>query len=388
MQKPAFGVLIAISFSHLLNDLIQSLVVALYPLLRSEFVLSFAQIGLITLVFQLTASLLQPLVGIYTDRRAMPYSLAFGMLSTLAGLLLFAYANSYALLLVGAATIGIGSSIFHPESSRVARMASAGQSGLAQSIFQVGGNIGMAFGPLLAAWIVLPNGQKSIVWFAFLTFVAMIILTGVGNWYKAQTKIKKATATTPHTPFPKPFVLKVMSMLFVLMFSKFFYLASISSYLIFYLVERFSISEIDAQYHLFFFLASVAVGTIAGGGIGDRIGHKNIIAISIVGSAPFALMLPFVGLSASTLLFIIIGLLLASAFPAIVVYAQDLLPDRVGMVSGLFFGIAFGLGGIGAGVLGFVADSVGIISLYHITALLPLLGIVAFYLPNLKQNVT
>ncbi|MDY0238435.1 MAG: MFS transporter [Campylobacterales bacterium] len=385
-EKPSFKILGAVSISHFLNDLMQSLIVALYPLLRSEFTLSFAQIGLITLTFQLTASMLQPLVGLYTDKHPKPYSLAYGMACTFFGLILFAFATNYLILLIAVAIVGTGSSIFHPESSRVARMASGGRFGLAQSIFQVGGNAGSAVGPLLAAWIVLPNGQKSIAWFATIAFIAMVILIGVGNWYKTKQISLKKVASKIVNPFTKKEVTKVLIILLILMFSKFFYLASINSYLMFYLTQSFDLGLKQAQYHLFYFLFSVALGTVLGGPIGDKIGRKKIILISIFGVAPFALMLPYLNLLHSTILLSIIGFMLASAFPAMVVYAQELIPGKVGAISGLFFGLSFGLGGIGAGVLGVLADHIGIIGVYKLTALLPLLGFFAIFLPNLKSN--
>ena len=381
-KRTVFPVLGAISFAHFLNDTMQSLMIASYPLFKSGFHLSFAQIGLITLAFQFTASLLQPLVGAYTDRHPQPFSLALGMAFTLSGLLLLSMASSFSLLLLAAALVGSGSSIFHPEASRVARMASGGQHGLAQSIFQVGGNAGAAFGPLLAAWIVLPQGQKSLALFSLIALLGMIVLTGVGVWYRHQHRQPKAAASTSTATLPRPLLIRTLAVLLALMFSKFFYMASITSYLIFYLMHRYGIDTRTAQYHLFFFLFAVAAGTLLGGPIGDRIGRKQVIWVSILGIAPFTLTLPYVGLTASVPLTLLIGFLLASAFPAIVVYAQELMPGRTGTVAGMFFGLAFGLAGIGAAVLGGLADHLGIITVYKICAYLPLIGLLAIALPG------
>ena len=384
----AFKVLGAISFSHFLNDMMQSLMLAIYPLFKSEFHLNFAQIGLITLTFQFTASLLQPLVGYYTDRHPKPFSLAIGMGCTFGGLLLLALATTFPTVLLAAALVGTGSSVFHPESSRVARMASGGRHGLAQSIFQVGGNTGSAAGPLLAAWLILPNGQRSIAWVSLAALLAMVVLTGVGRWYRHhQRQPKKASAAAP-APLPRRQVVFTLAVLVALMFSKFFYLASINSYLIFYLLHQFAIGTEQAQYHLFYFLFAVALGTLLGGPIGDRIGRRQVIWVSILGIAPFTLALPYVGLEASAVLTAVIGFMLASAFPAMVVYAQELIPGKVGTISGLFYGIAFGLGGIGAAVLGQFADVWGIVSIYKICSFLPLIGVLAIFLPDLHQPAT
>jgi FSR family fosmidomycin resistance protein-like MFS transporter len=384
-ETTRFSVLSAISFSHFLNDMMQSLMLAIYPLFKSEFHLSFAQIGLITLAFQLTASLLQPLVGVYTDRHPRPFSLAFGMGCTFAGMVTLSLAASFPVLLLAAALVGTGSSVFHPESSRVARMASGGRHGLAQSIFQVGGNAGTAAGPLLAAWIVLPHGQRSLIWFSLLALLAIIVLTGVGRWYRHQHRLPKHHRAPAANPLPRALIARTLAILLALIFSKFFYLASINSYLIFYLLHQFDISTRLAQYHLFFFLFAVAVGTLLGGPLGDRIGRKQVIWASILGIAPFSLALPYVGLGASAVLTVIIGFMLASAFPAIVVYAQELIPGRIGTISGLFFGLAFGLAGIGAAVLGWLADLWGIVAVYKICAFLPLIGLLAVFLPDLKK---
>ncbi|WP_298170601.1 MFS transporter [Acidithiobacillus sp.] len=381
-----FEVLGAISVSHFLNDSIQSLMLAVYPLFKSNFDLSFAQIGLITLAYQLTASIIQPLVGRFTDRHPMPYSLPFGMLFTFGGLLLLSVAPNYEVLLLAAALVGLGSSVFHPESSRVARMASGGRHGLAQSIFQVGGNVGSAVGPLLAAFIVMPNGQHSLSWFSLAALLAIVILSFVGRWYQHQHRQpKRPTAKIVAPLLPPKLVRRSMIILVALMFSKFLYLTSISSYLIFYLMQRFHIVTQEAQMHLFIFLAAVAAGTLMGGPIGDRIGRKKVIWVSLLGIAPFTLTLPYVGLTLSAILTVIIGFLLASAFPAIVVYAQELVPGKVGTISGLFFGLAFGLGGVGAALLGELADVWSIQVVYQICAFLPLLGVLAAFLPHIPS---
>jgi Arabinose efflux permease len=379
-----FDVLGAISVSHFLNDSIQSLMLAVYPLFKSNFDLSFAQIGLITLAYQLTASIIQPLVGRYTDGHPLPFSLPIGMVSTFAGLLLLSIAPNYLILLLAAALVGLGSSVFHPESSRVARMASGGRHGLAQSIFQVGGNVGTAVGPLLAAFIVMPNGQHSLSWFSLAALLAIVILTFVGRWYQHQHRHpKKHSTEVREAVLPAKLVKRSIIILVALMFSKFLYLTSISSYLIFYLMQRFHIATQEAQLHLFIFLAAVAAGTLMGGPIGDRIGRKKVIWVSLLGIAPFTLALPYVGLTMSALLTVVIGFLLASAFPAMVVYAQELVPGKVGTISGLFFGLAFGLGGVGAAVLGELADVWSIQVVYQICAFLPLLGLLAAFLPHI-----
>lgn len=390
MNRPAhdtaFKVLGAISFSHFLNDMMQSLMLAIYPLFKADFQLSFAQIGLITLTFQCTASLLQPLVGLYTDKRPMPFSLALGMGSTFTGLLLLSQATTYPMVLVAAALVGSGSSVFHPESSRVARMASGGRHGLAQSIFQVGGNAGTATGPLLAAWLILPHGQHAIGWVSLVALLAMGVLTLVGLWYRHHQRKPKPAAAPGPEPLPHGRVVLTLAVLVALMFSKFFYLASLNSYLMFFLMHKFGIPTIEAQYHLFYFLFAVALGTLLGGPIGDRIGRRQVIWVSILGIAPFTLALPYVGLDTSAALTAIIGFMLASAFPAMVVYAQELIPGKVGTISGLFFGLAFGLGGIGAGVLGQFADAWGIDTVYRVCSFLPLIGVLAVFLPDLHPR--
>mgnify|MGYP001604376611 CR=1 FL=1 len=385
-----FRVLGAISFSHFLNDMIQSLILAIYPLLKGEFSLSFTQIGLITLTYQITASLLQPLVGLYTDKHPKPYSLAFGMGATLIGLLLLSVAPNFGMVLLAAALVGTGSSIFHPESSRIARMASGGQHGLAQSIFQVGGNMGSAVGPLLAAVIIIPRGQYAVAWFGLAALMAIIVLWKIGGWYRQQQLAgvgrKKKAAVAVHDPLPRRTVAWAFLVLMVLVFSKYFYLTSITSYYIFYLMSKFHLSVQSAQVHLFVFLFAVAAGTMLGGPIGDRIGRKLVIWVSILGVAPFTLLLPHVNLMWTGVLTFVIGLILASAFSAILVFAQELVPGKVGAVSGMFFGFAFGMGGIGAAVLGSLADTHGIEYVYRLCAYLPLLGMMAVFLPNVERH--
>ncbi|MDQ7988995.1 MAG: MFS transporter [Candidatus Dactylopiibacterium sp.] len=389
-QHTSYRVLGAISVSHFLNDMMQSLILALYPLLKGGFNLSFAQIGMITFTYQATASLLQPLIGLYTDRRPQPYSLALGMCCTLVGLLLLGTASNYAMLLVAAAVIGLGSSIFHPESSRVARMASGGRVGLAQSLFQVGGNAGTALGPLLTALVVIPNGQGSVAWFALLALVAIAVLWRVGQWYAAQQASGRFKTGQRHDPaqgaLSRRQVAGAISVLLVLIFSKYFYMASMSSYFTFYLMHKFGLSVQTAQVHLFIFLFAVAAGTVIGGPLGDRFGRKRIIWASILGVAPFTMVLPYVGLELTTLLSFVIGALLASAFTSIVVYAQELMPGRVGMVAGLFYGFAFGMGAVGAAVLGKLADLTSIDFVYQVCAFLPLLGLLTALLPDMRRR--
>ena len=384
--QTAVGILAAISFCHMLNDMMQSLLPAMYPMLKGAYRLSFGQIGLLTFTFQFTASLLQPLIGAYADRRPRPYSLAVGMGFTLAGLLLLAFAGSYALLLCGAGLIGTGSSVFHPESSRVARMASGGRHGLAQSVFQVGGNFGSAAGPLLAAFIVLPRGQTSVAWFSGVALLGMVVLFNVGHWYKRHGVMRLKRAAAAHSLTPRRHVTIAIAVLLALIFSKYFYLASITSYYTFYLIDHFHVSVRNAQLLLFVFLGSAALGGFIGGPLGDRLGAKYIIWASILGVLPFTLLLPHVNLFWTAVLTVPIGLILSSAFPAIVVYAQDLLPGRTGTVAGLFFGLAFGMGSVGAAVLGALADHVGIAPVYQICAFLPLIGLLAALLPDVHRD--
>ena len=380
----AFRILAAISFCHLLNDMMQSVIPAVYPIFKSSYHLDFGQIGLITLTSQLTASLLQPVVGLYTDHRPTPYSLPAGMTFTMVGLILIASAPSFAAVLAAVALVGMGSAVFHPESSRVARMASGGRHGLAQSLFQVGGNAGSSMGPLLAAFIVLPAGQGSIAWFSLLALVAIVVLMRVGAWYKRHPSMtpKSRAMRVTTAPLPRRRIAWAMAILIALIFSKYFYLASLVSYYTFYLMSKFHVSVQTAQVHLFVFLGAVAAGTVIGGPVGDRIGRKYVIWCSILGVLPFTLALPYANLFWTEILTVIIGLVLASAFSAILVYAQDLLPGRVGMVSGLFFGLAFGMGGVGAALLGRLADARGIEYVYHVCAFLPAIGLLTAFLPT------
>lgn len=387
--RTTFTILVAISFCHLLNDMMQSLLPAIYPILKSNYGLDFGQIGVITFTWQITASVLQPLLGSFIDRRPKPYSLAVGMGFTLTGLVLLSMAGSFAVLLLAAALVGTGSAVFHPESSRVARMASGGRHGLAQSVFQVGGNAGSAIGPLLAAFVVLRYGQTSVAWFALAALLGIFLLTHVGHWYKLHglARIKAHTARAEvSAALPRGRVALTIAVLIALIFSKFFYMASMSSYYTFYLMDRFAVPVQSAQIHLFVFLAAVAVGTLAGGPTGDRFGRKAVIWVSILGVLPFTLVLPHANLFWTGVLSVPIGVILASAFPAIVVYAQELLPRRVGAVAGLFFGFAFGLGGIGAAVLGELADATSIGFVFQLCAFLPAIGLLAAFLPHLETE--
>ncbi|HET6621390.1 MAG TPA: MFS transporter [Dongiaceae bacterium] len=387
-EKTALAVLVAISFCHMLNDTMQSLLLSIYPMLKQSYGLDFGQIGLITLTFQVTASLLQPLVGLYTDRRPQPYALAIGMTSTLLGLILLSYASSYPMLLVAAAMVGTGSSVFHPESSRVARLASGGRHGLAQSLFQVGGNVGSAIGPLAAAYIVLPRGQGAIAWFSFAALVAILVLMRVGAWYSAHrvARTRQAHRAMQLTNLTRRQIGLALLVLLALIFSKFFYTASLSSYYTFYTIDHFGVPVQRAQVYLFIYLASFALGTLVGGPLGDRIGRKKIIWFSILGALPFTLALPYVNEFWTVVLTIPIGLILSSAFSAIVVYAQELMPGKVGMVAGLFFGLAFGMGGVGAAVLGEVADLTSVELVYRLCAFLPAIGLVTYLLPDLESS--
>jgi MFS transporter, FSR family, fosmidomycin resistance protein len=387
-SRTVFPVLFAISFSHLLNDTIQSLIPSTYPLLKHSLHLNFAQLGLITFCFQLTASLLQPFVGLYTDRRPQPWSLAAGMCFTLVGLVVLSLAPSFRLVLVAVALVGVGSSIFHPESSRVAYLASGGRRGMAQSLFQVGGNAGSALGPLLAALIVAPFGQSHILWFSLFALLAIAILVRIGSWYKKNIDRPRRSSGSSMAVAPALSREKLavsLSILLVLIFSKYFYMASMSSYYIFYLMDKFHLSVQNAQLHLFLFLFAVAAGTLIGGPVGDRVGRKYVIWFSILGVAPFTLLLPYGNLFWTSVLSVIIGVILASAFSAILVYAQELVPGKVGLIAGLFFGLAFGMGGIGSAVLGQLADRTSIRYVFHICSFLPLLGLLTAFLPNIKK---
>jgi FSR family fosmidomycin resistance protein-like MFS transporter len=380
-------ILASLSFCHLLNDLMQSLLPSIYPMLKQSFGLSFSQIGLITLVNQITASLLQPFIGVYTDRRPLPYSLAAGMAFTLVGMMMLGFGPSFGAIIVASAFIGLGSAVFHPESSRVARLASGGRHGFAQAFFQVGGNLGSAVGPLLAAFFVLPNGRHSIAWFSLTALLGMAFLWNVGNWYK-QTSVFKPS---PSVPPARPTVLspahtrKALVLLLALLFSKYVYLASFGSYYTFYLIQRFDLTVRGAQVHLFLFLGAVAAGTIFGGPIGDRFGRRRVILWSILGVLPFSLALPYANLFWTRILTVAIGLILASAFSAMIVYAQELVPGRVGAIAGLFFGLAFGIAGIGAAALGELADRTSIVVVYHVCSFLPVIGVLGFGLPRLPK---
>jgi FSR family fosmidomycin resistance protein-like MFS transporter len=385
---PAYVVLAGISFSHFLNDTMQSLIASIYPILKDAYALDFTQIGLITLAFQFTASLLQPAIGHVTDKKAQPFSLAIGMGFTFFGLLLLSAAHHYLMILVAAALVGLGSAVFHPESSRIARLASGGRHGFAQSVFQLGGNFGTSMGPVLAAAIVVPFGQPSIAWFSSIAFLAIVILWQIGRWYRPQVAGKKPAAFTPNPDAPSSRrVLMALGVLVALMFSKQLYLSSLSSYYTFYLIDKFGVSTQAAQLYLFLFLASAAAGAYFGGPLGDRFGRKYVIWFSILGALPFSLALPHVGLAASAALTVVIGLIISSATSAIIVFAQELMPHRFGMISGLFFGVAFGIGGIGAAVLGRIADHTGIGFVYEVCAFLPAIGLLAVFLPQMPKSV-
>ncbi len=387
VQKPVYAILIAISAAHLLNDLLQAVIPAIYPKLEAKYNLTFAQVGMITLCYQLAASIFQPVVGAYTDKNPKPYSQIFGMLFTMAGIALLAYAPNYEMILVSVILVGIGSSIFHPESSRVAFMASNGRRSFAQSVFQIGGNTGTALAPLLIAWIVLPNGQLYILWFVGFAILAQIVLGYIAKWYKNKLKItSRSTKKVIQVPDLSTFKINsAIGILLVLIFSKYFYVASITSYFQFYTMVKFGLNEVQAQVYLFYFLIAVAVGTLLGGIFGDRFGRKYVIWFSVLGAAPFTLALPYVDMHLTGILIVIIGLIISSAFPAILVYAQELLPKKLGMVSGLFYGFAFGMGGVGSAVLGIWADATSIQYIYHICSFLPLIGIIAYFLPNMQK---
>ena len=389
--RTAYTVLLAIGLAHLLNDMMQSVIPAVYPLLKEKYGFTFVQIGIITLVYQLTSSLLQPVSGWLADKHPQPYSLAVGMGFTLVGLLSVSVASSFGWMLLAVGLIGCGSSVFHPESSRVAQLASGGRKGLAQSIFQVGGNAGSAMGPLLAALIVIPFGQGAIGWFALAALLAIFLLVRIGGWYKRQLlaafHARSASAKALASPFPRRTVHTALFILGLLVFSKYFYMASMTSYFTFFLMDKFAMSVQGAQYCLFAFLAASAVGTFFGGPLGDRIGRKYVIWGSILGAAPFTLLLPYVGQTATILLAIVIGLVISSAFSAILVYATDLMPDKVGMIAGVFFGLMFGLGGLGSAFFGWVADKTSVQFVFQISTLLPLLGVVTGFLPNIEPKV-
>ncbi|RQO70347.1 MFS transporter [Pedobacter sp. KBW06] len=389
VENTVFPILFAISFSHLLNDTIQSLIPAIYPVIKESYHLSFSQIGLITLTFQMAASLFQPFVGMYTDKKPQPYSLAIGMGFTLLGLVILSVSSGFYMMLASVALIGTGSSIFHPEASRMAHAASGGRRGLAQSIFQLGGNAGSSLGPLLAAWIIVPYGQFSVIWFSLIALLAILILSRVGNWYKGYM-LKKAKqgakVETVVSTFSRKKVIFAVGILLVLIFSKYFYMASLTSYFTFYVIDKFHVSVQSSQIYLFVFLFSVAAGTLVGGPVGDRFGRKYVIWFSILGTAPFALMLPYANLFWTGVLIVPIGMILASAFSAILVYAQELIPGKVGLVAGLFFGFAFGMGGIGSALLGKLADGTSIEYVFHVCSFLPLIGLLTGFLPNIEAK--
>lgn len=385
-----YPILFALSLSHLLNDTLQSLIPAIYPIIKSNYNLTFSQIGLITLTFQLAASLFQPLVGLYTDKKPQPYSLAAGMTFTLTGLITLSFANHFYLILISVALIGTGSSIFHPESSRIANAASGGKRGLAQSVFQVGGNAGSSFGPLLAAGIIVPHGQQSILLFTLLAVIAITVLRWVGTWYKkyilSRQHSKKNTWESYDNKLPKRKVILAVVILLILIFSKYFYMASLTNYFTFYMIEKFNVSIQTSQVYLFIFLFSIATGTLLGGPIGDRIGRKYVIWGSILGTAPFAILLPYANLFWTTVLIIPIGVILASAFSAILVYAQELIPGKLGLVAGLFFGFAFGMGGLGSALIGNLIDKTDIYFVFSICSFLPLIGLLTAFLPNISTT--
>jgi FSR family fosmidomycin resistance protein-like MFS transporter len=384
---PAYVVLAGISFSHFLNDTMQSLIASVYPILKDTYALDYAQIGMITLAFQFTASLLQPLVGHFTDKKAQPFSLAAGMGFTFFGLLLLSVAHQYPIILIAAALVGLGSAVFHPESARIARLASGGRYGFAQSVFQLGGSFGTSMGPVLAALIVVPFGQPSIAWFSSIAFLAIVILWRIGAWYKPQISAKKSAVIERHPDLPNSRRVRIaLVVLVALLFSKQLYVSSLSSYYIFYLIDKFQVSTQAAQLYLFIFLAANAAGAFFGGPLGDRFGRKYIIWFSILGALPFTLALPYAGLAASAVLTVFIGLILSSATSSIIVFAQELMPHRFGMISGVFFGVAFGIGGLGAAVLGKLADHTGIAFVYHVCAFLPALGLLAVFLPKMPKH--
>jgi FSR family fosmidomycin resistance protein-like MFS transporter len=385
---PVYLVLGGISFSHFLNDTMQSLIPSVYPILKDNYALTFAQIGMITLAFQVTASLLQPLIGYYTDKKAQPFSLAIGMGSTFVGLLMLSIAHDYTMILIAAALVGLGSAVFHPESARIARLASGGRYGFAQSVFQVGGNLGSAMGPVLAALIVVPFGQPSISWFSSIALLAVVILWQIGRWYKPRIVVrdKKVPITRPAGLPSTGRTTVAIGILIMLVFSKYVYLSSLGSYYTFYLMQKFAVTTQNAQLLLFVFLGAVASGVYFGGPLGDRFGRRYVIWFSILGTLPFTLVLPYVGLGWTVALSIVIGFILASAMPAIIVYAQELMPHRFGMISGLFFGFAFGAGGLGAALLGIVADHKGIDFVYQACAFLPAIGLLAVFLPTMSRR--
>lgn len=388
LHKTVYPILFAISFAHLLNDLIQAIIPSVYPILKQNYKLSFSQIGLITFAFQLSASLLQPFVGYYTDKYPKPFSQVYGMLFSLAGVVTLSFANNFYWILLSVILIGIGSSIFHPESARISNMASGGKRGLAQSIFQVGGNFGTAFAPLLVALIVVPNSQRYILWFVVAATIGLMIISKIAFWYRDHLIFKKSKPTVfaDFHNLSKSKVKWAIAILLIVIFSKFFYTACLSTYYIFYIMDKFHLSIKQAQFHMFIYLIAYALGTILGGPLGDRIGRKHVIWLSVFGAAPFALLLPYVNLFWTDVLMIILGIIMSSAFPAILVYAQELVPKKLGMISGLFYGFAFGMGALGSALLGKLADYESIQFVYFICSFLPLIGIICYFLPNLKKK--
>ena len=387
-QKTVYSILFSISFAHLLNDLIQAVIPSVYPILKQNYNLSFSQIGLITFAFQLTASLFQPFVGYYTDKHPKPFSQIYGMLFSMAGVISIAFANNFYWILISVMLIGTGSSIFHPESARISNMASGGRRGLAQAIFQVGGNFGTALGPLLVALIVVPHGQRYLLWFVLAAAIAIMIISKIAYWYRDHLihRQQKKVVFADFQRLTKSKVKWAIAILLIVIFSKFFYSASLSTYYTFYVMDKFHLSIKEAQFHMFIYLVAYAAGTILGGPLGDKIGRKYVIWLSVFGATPFALLLPYVNLFWTDVLMVIIGMIISSAFPAILVYAQELLPRKLGMVSGLFYGFAFGMGALGSALLGKLADFTSIQYVYHVCSYLPLIGIICYFLPNLKKR--
>ena len=388
VQKIVFSILFSISFAHLLNDLIQAIIPSVYPILKQNYHLSFSQIGLITFAFQLTASIFQPFVGYYTDKYPKPFSQIYGMLFSLAGIISLSFADNFYLILISVCLIGTGSSIFHPESARISNLASGGRRGLAQSIFQVGGNLGTALGPLLVALIVVPNSQKYILWFVIAAVIGLAIISKIAFWYKDHLILRKdkSTVFVDFHNLPKRKVQFSIAILLIVIFSKFFYTASLSTYYIFYVMDKFHLSIRQAQFHMFIYLIAYAIGTIMGGPLGDKFGRKYVIWFSVFGATPFALLLPYANLFYTDVLMIVIGIIISSAFPAIIVYAQELIPRKLGMISGLFYGFAFGMGALGSALLGILADYTSIEFVYQVCSFLPLVGIICYFLPNLKKK--
>lgn len=387
VQKTVYSILFSISFAHLLNDLIQSIIPSVYPILKENYHLSFSQIGLITFAFQLTASLFQPFVGYYTDKHPKPFSQIYGMFFSLLGIVVLSFANSFYWILLSVCLIGTGSAIFHPESARISNMASGGKRGLAQSIFQVGGNFGTALGPLLVALIVVPNSQKYILWFVLAATIALGIISKIAFWYRDHLRMRTAKSALVFQPhqLSKKVVNRSIAILLIVIFSKFFYSACLSTYYTFYLMDKFQLSIKQAQFHMFLYLIAYAIGTILGGPLGDQFGRKYVILFSVFGATPFALLLPYVNLFWTDVLMVVIGIIISSAFPAILVYAQELIPKKLGMISGLFYGFAFGMGALGSALIGLLADHTSVQYVYFVCSFLPIIGVICYFLPNLKK---